>query len=229
MKFGKLYRATIAARMPHWGEHMMQYKQLKQAINLATASSAGAEPSGLCAGFAGLLDQQVEVVNGFYMERVEEGIIILHQLHTHAQQMRAGKLPLEDSTACQRSLVAFHFQCVLLEHFVALNFTALTKILKKFEKKLGAELKADYMAAIVELPFYSCEELRELVEECERQFRVFEELGTARGAEGVGERAEAAGPCGSAAERLGFGGGLQSQMQLHRQIAQQQGRSISLG
>lgn len=32
MKFGKLFRQTIDVRMPHWRDHMISYKSLKQAI-----------------------------------------------------------------------------------------------------------------------------------------------------------------------------------------------------
>ena len=71
---------------------------------------------------------------------------------------------------CQRSLVALHFQLLLLQNYVALNFTAVTKILKKFEKNFAIPMRNDYIGAIVDLPFYRCDALGELVEESERQF-----------------------------------------------------------
>ena len=71
---------------------------------------------------------------------------------------------------CQRSLVALHFQLLLLQNYVALNFTAVTKILKKFEKNFSIPMRNDYIGAIVDLPFYRCDALGELVEESERQF-----------------------------------------------------------
>jgi hypothetical protein len=33
MKFGKILRATVDARLPQWSEYMVDYKLLKQAIN----------------------------------------------------------------------------------------------------------------------------------------------------------------------------------------------------
>ena len=56
--------------------------------------------------------------------------------------------------ACQQSLVTFHLNLLILQNYVALNFTAIAKILKKFDKKLGLSLRTDYISAIVELPFY---------------------------------------------------------------------------
>ncbi len=90
-----------------------------------------------------------------------------------------GKPQPQLRTACQRSLVTLHFQLLLLQHFVALNFTAVTKMLKKFEKKLGVPLRNEYIGALVELPFYRCEALGELVEDTERQFNALQQRGGA--------------------------------------------------
>ncbi len=43
MKFNKLLRSTVESRMPHWRDHMIQYKQLKQAIN-KQEGKGGARP-----------------------------------------------------------------------------------------------------------------------------------------------------------------------------------------
>ena len=86
----------------------------------------------------------------------------------------AGDSRPEVRTACQRSLVSIHFQLLLLQNYVALNFTTIAKALKKFDKKLNAALRTDYIAAIVELPFYQCQALGQLVEETERLFRQLE-------------------------------------------------------
>ena len=97
--------------------------------------AAGARPEDIAAAFTSLIDNEVETVNNFYMERIEEGVIILHQLHQHVESIQAGSARAELRTACQRSLVQLHFQLLVLQNYVALNFTAVTKILKKFEKK----------------------------------------------------------------------------------------------
>ena len=93
------------------------------------------------------------------MERIEEGVIILHALHQHGEQIRAGIAKPDLRAACQRSLVSFHFQLLVLQNYVALNFTAITKVLKKFEKKFEILIKDEYIGAIVELPFYRCDAL----------------------------------------------------------------------
>ena len=158
------------------------------------------------------LDLEVEKVNDFYMDRIEEAVIILHSLKQHAEQLvrwRSNRrldapharslphlppekrarsrptsgpaawqvlagLPLEQRTACQRSLVAFHYNLLTLQNYVALNFTAVVKFLKKSDKKIGGNLRQDYVAAMVELPFYRCQALGELVEDTEKTFRLLE-------------------------------------------------------
>ena len=83
-------------------------------------------------------------------------------------------MPLEQRTACQRSIVAFHYNLLTLQNYVALNFTAVVKFLKKSDKKIGGNLRQDYVAAMVELPFYRCQALGELVEDTEKTFRLLE-------------------------------------------------------
>ena len=95
------------------------------------------------------------------------------ELRAPLAQVLAG-LPLEQRTACQRSLVAFHYNLLTLQNYVALNFTAVVKILKKSDKKIGGNLRNDYVAAMVELPFYRCQALGELVEDTEKTFRILE-------------------------------------------------------
>lgn len=137
-------------------------------------SAASRQPDDIVATFTALLDEHVAVVNDFYMDRIEEGLIILHALAQHTEQLCTGQLKPEHRMPVQRSLVNVHFQLLLLQNYVALNFTAVAKILKKFEKKLGLPLRNDYIGALVELPFYRCDALGELVEETERLFRAIE-------------------------------------------------------
>jgi len=176
MKWGKLLRATVESRMPQWREHILHYKQLKQAIRQMSHQRAtmGLSLEQASSSFTTLLDMEVEKVNDFYSDRIEEAVIILHALQQHVDQLIAHGTPLEQRTACQRSLVSINFNLLMLQNYVALNFTSITKALKKFDKKLGAALRTEYTAAIVELPFYQCQALGQLVEETERLFRQLE-------------------------------------------------------
>ena len=70
-------------------------------------SRAGARPEDVAAAFTALLDGHVEVVDNFYNERIEEGVIILHALHQHGEKIvraarapppRLGRLPSTAST-----------------------------------------------------------------------------------------------------------------------------------
>jgi SPX domain protein involved in polyphosphate accumulation len=184
MKFGKLLRGTVDARMPQWRDYVLQFKGLKQHIKQAQAALAaqGMSVDDAGATFTALLDQEVEKVNDFYMDRIEEAVIILHALKQHAEQLALAGAPADARTACQRSLVAFHYNLLTLQNYVALNFTAVVKILKKFDKKCGCALRQDYINALVELPFYRCQALGELVEDTEKTFRVVESAAAAASA-----------------------------------------------
>jgi len=191
MKFGKVLRQTTDSRMPQWREHMINYKALKQAIKKQSKEGTqGASTEQVAEAFTNLLDTHVETVNNFYMERIEEGVIILHALHQHGEQIRAGIAKPDLRAACQRSLVSFHFQLLVLQNYVALNFTAITKVLKKFEKKFEILIKDEYIGAIVELPFYRCDALGDLVEETERQFKTLEGLKQAADSAAAGAAAQ---------------------------------------
>jgi len=176
MKFGKVLRGTIESRMPQWRDQCLNYKQLKQATRQMShqRETTGLGQEQACSSFTSLLDVEVEKVNEFYSDRIEEAVIILHALQQHVTQLAAQGSPHDQRTACQRSLVSINFNLLMLQNFVALNFTSIVKALKKFDKKLGAALRTDYIAAIVELPFYQCQALGQLVEETEKLFRQLE-------------------------------------------------------
>merc|ERR1719421_992052 len=147
-------------------------QEQQQCMSLEAASST----------FTALLDFEVDKVNNFYSDRIEEGVIIVHALRQHIQQVDQeleGCARLEQRTACQKSLVSVHFNLLMLQNYVALNFTGLVKILKKFDKRFTAHLRADYIAAIVELPFYRCAALGQLVEETEKLFSSLDALSCA--------------------------------------------------
>jgi len=195
MKFGKIFRQTVDTRMPHWRDHMIDYKALKQAIKRQAAQGTReSRPEDVAAAFTELLDRHVDTVNNFYMERIEEGVIILHALQQHCDMIMTGKARPEYRTSCQRSLVSIHFQLLLLQNYVALNFTAVTKILKKFEKKMQIPLRNDYIGALVNLPFYRCDALGELVEETERPFNLLNQPSHPVGAADTAAAVDAAMP-----------------------------------
>uniref|UniRef100_A0A7S4BFF5 SPX domain-containing protein n=1 Tax=Chrysotila carterae TaxID=13221 RepID=A0A7S4BFF5_CHRCT len=183
MKFGKQFRGTVQARMPQWAAYMLDYKKLKVAISQLETARSTLQPQGgwsleeASSSFTALLDEEVDKVNSFYSDRIEEGVIIIHALKQHVDDLEAmlrakphDVACLEQRAACQRSLVALHFNLLMLQNYVALNFTGVVKILKKFDKRLVASLRQEYIAAIVELPFYRCAALGQLVEEAEKLF-----------------------------------------------------------
>lgn len=205
MKFNKLLRATVQARMPQWSEHVMGYKVLKQGLRRILKQSADGEmqPSEASSSFTDLLDVEVEKVNDFYSERIEEAVIILHALRQHVDQLVATPaVNAEQRAATKRSLVSFHFHLLMLQNYVALNFTGVAKILKKFDKRFAPALclKAEYISAIVELPFYKCQAIGQLVEESELQFRLLEGVGVGTDELGASQFGYSGGQFGQSAQ-----------------------------
>ncbi|KAL3903854.1 MAG: hypothetical protein SGPRY_011510, partial [Prymnesium sp.] len=173
-----------------WREHVLQYKVLKQAIRKAVAAreEGTATPDQLLTAFTQLLDTEVARVNNFYMDRIEEGVIILHALRQQGDGVLAtaaviGGLTLaEQRHACKQSLVTFHLNLLILQNYVALNFMAIAKILKKWDKKTQLPLRTEYISVIVELPFYQCQALGSLVEDAEKLFAELDSLSPQPGA-----------------------------------------------
>ena len=62
---------------------------------------------------------------------------VISQRTGRAPWQVAGGAPADQRTSLQRSLVSFHFNLLMLQNYVALNFTGVVKILKKFDKKVA--------------------------------------------------------------------------------------------
>jgi len=180
MKFGKMMRATVEARMPAWADYMLDYKQLKRQIKEILRTQAGPGPAEGAEDmpdadplqrFTDLLDGEVEKINDFYMERIEEGVIILHAMTQQVDALvAAGSVDAAQVSGIQRALVSYHFNLLMLQNYVALNFTGVVKILKKLDKKLGSAHRKEYLQSIVNLPFYNCAALGQVVEDTEALF-----------------------------------------------------------
>ena len=103
-----------------------------------------------------ILDEEVERQR--FLHGQIEAVIILHSLKQHiAQIVTASDAPAATSPSGEPAvLVSFHWSLLLLQSFVVINFTAVVKILKKFDKKLGTligrTLRASYIGALTELP-----------------------------------------------------------------------------
>jgi SPX domain protein involved in polyphosphate accumulation len=123
------------------------------------------------AQFTERLDAQVEKINDFYMDRIEEGVIILHAMTQQVDVLVAHQsADTAQIAAIQRALVSYHFNLLMLQNYVALNFSGIVKILKKLDKKFGSAHRKAYLESIVELPFYNCAALGQVVEDTESLF-----------------------------------------------------------
>ena len=86
-------RALAPARRPY----RLFIKQVSSAIPIGSHLSSGSRAEDVAAAFTALLDQHVEGVNDFYMERIEEGVIILHALQQHGDKIVSALPPLSDA------------------------------------------------------------------------------------------------------------------------------------
>lgn len=121
--------------------------------------------------FTERLDVEVEKINDFYMDRIEEGVIILHAMTQQVEGLiAAASNDVPQISAIQRALVSYHFNLLMLQSYVALNFSGVVKILKKLDKKFGTAHRKAYLESIVELPFYNCAALGQVVEDTEALF-----------------------------------------------------------
>jgi len=176
MKFGKQLRATVEARMPQWSDNILDYKLLKQTVKRLSLPGT-TQPDDAIEEFTSFLSAEVEKVNDFYIDRIEEVVIILHALTQSINQAEAtSSVTMEALDNFQRSLLTLHFNLLMLQHYVSLNVTACVKILKKFDKKFQSRLRGEYIPVITEQPFYRCEALGQLVEESEKYFKHLEAL-----------------------------------------------------
>lgn len=92
MKFSKTLRSLIDEAQPDWRDQFLSYKDLKQQLNLIypkdgeprikrlrrDAPEGGRDCVAVAeevVGFVGLLDGEINKINGFFMDKEEEHII----------------------------------------------------------------------------------------------------------------------------------------------------------
>ncbi|KAA8523017.1 hypothetical protein F0562_009440 [Nyssa sinensis] len=156
MKFGKSLSNQIEETLPEWRDKFLSYKELKKKLKLIEPKGTGdnnratkrprlAAADSTDAGeretndmtieeldFIKLLEDELEKLNTFFVEKEEEYIIRLKEL-----QDRVGKVSdlSEEMIKIRKEIVDFHGEMVLLENYSALNYTGLVKILKKYDKR----------------------------------------------------------------------------------------------
>lgn len=186
MKFWKSLSILIEDTLPEWRDKFLSYKDLKKQLKLIypkdgdkppskrLKSDASDPDSGAVGGggdvtkevidFVRLLEDEMEKLNSFIVEKEEDSVIKWKELQDGVAEARDSK---EELMRIGREIVDLHGEMILLENYSALNYTGLVKILKKYDKRSGALLRVPFIRKVTQQPFFTTHVLNKLVKECE--------------------------------------------------------------
>ncbi|URE40034.1 SPX domain [Musa troglodytarum] len=189
MKFGKDFRNHLEETLPEWRDKFLAYKALKKLIkHLPQPPPLGVDPpdepprgaarpldAALEAWFVGILNEELEKFNDFYVDKEEDFVIRLQELKERIEKIRANKSGAftserefsEEMLDIRKAFVTIHGEMVLLKNYSSLNFAGLVKILKKYDKRTGGLLSLPFTRRALHQPFFTTEPLTRLVRECE--------------------------------------------------------------
>ncbi|KAL8545983.1 hypothetical protein ACS0TY_005917 [Phlomoides rotata] len=182
MKFGKEFRIHLEETLPEWRDKYLSYKPLKKLLKNIPAPAAdnlpldGPSPE-LHEWFVGILNEELEKFNDFYVDKEEDFIIRFQALKERIERVKAkGSTRAvftsetefsEEIMNIRKDFVAIHGEMVLLKNYSSLNFAGLIKILKKYDKRTGELLSLPFTRLAIHQPFFTTEPLTRLVRECE--------------------------------------------------------------
>ncbi|CAN1828331.1 SPX domain-containing protein 1 [Linum perenne] len=163
MKFWKSLSILIEDTLPEWRDKFLSYKDLKKQRGDVTKEVID---------FVRLLEDEMEKLNSFIVEKEEDSVIKwkvlvgvgLQELQDGVAEARDSK---EELMRIGREIVDLHGEMILLENYSALNYTGLVKILKKYDKRSGALLRVPFIRKVTQQPFFTTHVLNKLVKECE--------------------------------------------------------------
>ncbi|KAK4767281.1 hypothetical protein SAY86_015031 [Trapa natans] len=195
MKFGKEFRIHLEETLPDWRDKFLCYKPLKkllknlpQTVIVDHPVFAGDGDGGngnvrhhrpwadLQDSFVGVLNEELEKLNDFYVDKEEEFVIRLQELKERIEQVKESSKDGAFSSLTEFSVqmmeirkdfVTIHGEMVLLKNYSSLNFAGLVKILKKYDKRTGGLLRLPFTQLALHQPFFTTEPLTRLVWECE--------------------------------------------------------------
>ncbi|KGN52477.1 SPX domain-containing protein 4 isoform X2 [Cucumis sativus] len=143
----------------------------------APCETAAASLADLQDWFVRILNEELEKLNDFYVDKEEEFVIRFQELKERIDRVkekssRGGVFTSENEFSdemmnIRKDFVAIHGGMVLLKNYSSLNFAGLIKILKKYDKRTGELLRLPYMQLVVRQPFFTTELLTSLVHQCE--------------------------------------------------------------
>lgn len=143
----------------------------------AKLDDGGYVMSGAESDFVSLLNNELNKMNVFFIEKEEEYVIRLQEIKYRTERMKKEQAGNDRSAnecggdeellKILRDIVTFHGEMVLLENYSSLNYTGLVKILKKHDKVTGTVLRLPFIQGVLLQPFFTTELLSKLVRECE--------------------------------------------------------------
>ncbi|KAJ0964155.1 hypothetical protein J5N97_029277 [Dioscorea zingiberensis] len=186
MKFGKDFRNHLQKTLPEWRDKYLGYKPLKKLIkNFPRSGNAEVPlPAGgwisLEEWFVRILDEELEKINDFYVDKEEDFIICLQELKERIERVKTNNNGVisseskfsEEILQIRKEFVTIHGHMVLLKNYSSLNFAGLVKILKKYDKRTGGVLRQPFTQRVLHQPFFTTEPLTRLVSECEANLEV---------------------------------------------------------
>ncbi|KAK9925040.1 hypothetical protein M0R45_033381 [Rubus argutus] len=198
MKFGKEFTNHLEETIPEWRDKFLCYKLLKKLLKLLPTAAVDALPppfnfhQQLSDGggprasrplgylqdwFVGILNDELDKLNDFYVDKEEDFIIRFQELKGRIELVkekssRGGVFTSESEFSeevmdIRKDFVTIHGEMVLLKNYSSLNFAGLVKILKKFDKRTGGLLSLPFTQLALRAPFFTTQTLTELVCECE--------------------------------------------------------------
>ncbi|CAN1828329.1 SPX domain-containing protein 1 [Linum perenne] len=179
MKFWKSLSILIEDTLPEWRDKFLSYKDLKKQLKLIYPKDGGGggDVTKEVIDFVRLLEDEMEKLNSFIVEKEEDSVIKWKVLMRDSfvgvglQELQDGVAEARDSKEelmrIGREIVDLHGEMILLENYSALNYTGLVKILKKYDKRSGALLRVPFIRKVTQQPFFTTHVLNKLVKECE--------------------------------------------------------------
>ncbi|XP_041995123.1 SPX domain-containing protein 4-like [Salvia splendens] len=185
MKFGKEFMIHLEETLPEWRDKYLQYKPLKKLLKSIPAAD-NPPPDGplpeLHEWFVGILNEELEKLNDFYVDKEEDFIIRFQALKERIERLKSGGSTnlvftsetefSEEMMEMRKDFVSIHGEMVLLKNYSSLNFAGLIKILKKYDKRTGELLSLPFTQLAVHQPFFMTEPVTRLVRECEENLEL---------------------------------------------------------
>ncbi|XAR71259.1 hypothetical protein NMG60_11028440 [Bertholletia excelsa] len=201
MKFGKEFRTHLEKTLPEWRDKFLCYKVLKKLLKrIPAAVDPPADDAYATDGladrpdttlpnladlqnwFVGILGEELDKFNDFYVDKEEEFVIRLQELKGRIDRLKESSSKdgvftseaefSEEMMDIRKDFVTIHGEMVLLKTYSSLNLAGLIKILKKYDKRTGELLRLPFTQLALHQPFFTTDPLSRLVHECEANLEI---------------------------------------------------------